>query len=81
MKLFLTLLIAGTALFSCAQTPKKPIKIPVAENHPFPLMDHNPVKAPKQQQGRRNSGHSRHAKPKSSGNSQKKWYGERRGGR
>lgn len=31
MKLFLTLLIAGTTLFSCAQTPKKPIKIPVAE--------------------------------------------------
>ena len=31
MKLFLTLLIAGTTLFSCAQTPKKPIKIPVTE--------------------------------------------------
>ena len=29
-------------------------KIPVIENHPFPLIDHNPVKAPKQQQGRRN---------------------------
>ena len=24
-------------------------KIPVIENHPFPLIDHNPVKAPKQQ--------------------------------
>jgi len=24
-------------------------KIPVVENHPFPLIDHNPVKAPKQQ--------------------------------
>jgi len=34
-------------------------KIPVAENRLFPLMDHNPVKAPKQQQGRGNSGHSR----------------------
>lgn len=33
-------------------------KIPVVENHPFPLMDHNPVKAPKQQQGRRPSSHS-----------------------
>lgn len=34
-------------------------KIPVIDEHPFPLMDHNPVKAPKQQQGRRNSGHTR----------------------
>ncbi len=34
-------------------------KIPVAENPLFPLMDHNPVKTPKQQQGRGNSGHSR----------------------
>ena len=34
-------------------------KIPVAENPLFPLMDHNPVKSPKQQQGRGNSGHSR----------------------
>ncbi len=25
-------------------------KIPVIENHPYPLIDHNPVKAPKQQQ-------------------------------
>ena len=29
-------------------------KIPVIENHAFPLIDNNPVKAPKQQQGRRN---------------------------
>ena len=29
-------------------------KIPVIDNHPFPLIDHNPVKAPKQQ-GRRNT--------------------------
>jgi len=34
-------------------------KIPVAENQLFPLIDNNPVKAPKQQQGRGNSGHSR----------------------
>ena len=34
-------------------------KIPVAENPLFPLIDHNPVKSPKQQQGRGNSGHSR----------------------
>lgn len=50
-------------------------KIPVIEDHPFPLMDHNPAKAPKQQ-GRGNYGHSR---PKSSGNnSTKKWYGKSR---
>jgi superfamily II DNA/RNA helicase len=35
-------------------------KIPVIENHPFPLTDHNPVKAPQQQQ--RN--HTRHFKSK-----------------
>ena len=29
-------------------------KIPVIENHAFPLIDHNPVKAPKEQRGRRN---------------------------
>ncbi len=34
-------------------------KILVSENPMFPLMDHNPVKTPKQQQGRGNSGHSR----------------------
>ncbi len=34
-------------------------KIPLAENPFFPLMDHNPVKAPVQQQGRGRSGHAR----------------------
>ncbi len=34
-------------------------KIPVEENMLFPLTDHHPVKTPKQQQGRGNSGHSR----------------------
>lgn len=49
-------------------------KIPVIEDHPFPLMDHNPEKAPKQQQGKGNSGHSR---PKPARNKkQKKWYGK-----
>jgi ATP-dependent RNA helicase RhlE len=33
-------------------------KIPVIDNHAYPLMDHNPVKAVKQQQGRSN-----HARP------------------
>jgi ATP-dependent RNA helicase RhlE len=28
-------------------------KIPVIEDHPFPLRDHNPIKVPKQPQGRR----------------------------
>src|ERR1035437_4087444 len=48
-------------------------KIPVIENHPFPLMDHNPVKTPKQQ-GRGNFGHTR---PKPPGNNNtKKWFGK-----
>jgi len=54
-------------------------KIPIVENHPFPMMDHNPVKAPKQQQGRGNHGHS---KPRQQGNAgQKKSYGRPRGPR
>ncbi len=54
-------------------------KIPVVDNHPFPMMDHNPVKAPKQQQGRGNQGHS---KPRQQGNGgQKKSYGRPRGPR
>jgi ATP-dependent RNA helicase RhlE len=35
-------------------------KIPVIDNHPFPLIDHNPVKADKQRQ----FGQSNHARPK-----------------
>jgi ATP-dependent RNA helicase RhlE len=31
-------------------------KIPVIDDHPFPLIDHNPVKAPKQQRVRRQEG-------------------------
>lgn len=51
-------------------------KIPVIENHPFPLRDHNPVKAPKQQQGRKNFEHPR---PKHTGkNNQKRWSGNSR---
>jgi ATP-dependent RNA helicase RhlE len=49
-------------------------KIPVIDDHPFPLMDHNPVKAPKQNQGKRNIGHPR---PKPGGeNKPKKWFGK-----
>ena len=59
-------------------------KIPVIENHSFPLMDHNPVKAPKQQQGRRNShqnenssGRAGHSGPKPTvNNNRKKWFGK-----
>ena len=50
-------------------------KIPVFENHPFPLMDHNPVKAIKQVGG--GGGNSwGHSRPKSKGNNnQKKKFG------
>jgi ATP-dependent RNA helicase RhlE len=44
-------------------------KIPVIDDHPFPLTDHNPVKAPKQEQRR----HQRtFSKPKQSDNSGQK---------
>jgi ATP-dependent RNA helicase RhlE len=55
----------GTAYSFCDAEEKAYLKdvekliarrIPVVENHPFPLMDHNPVKEVKQQ-GRRNAGH------------------------
>ncbi|MEI7695213.1 MAG: DEAD/DEAH box helicase [Chlorobium sp.] len=55
----------GTALSFCDAEEKEYLrdiekliakKIPVIDDHSFPLMDHNPVKAPKQQ-GRGNSGH------------------------
>lgn len=51
-------------------------KISVVDNHPFPLIDHNPVKK-SQQQGRRNSGHAR--SKSSGGNNKKRWYGKRKG--
>jgi ATP-dependent RNA helicase RhlE len=55
----------GTALSFCDAEEKEYLrdiekliakKIPVIDNHSFPVMDHHPVKAPKQQ-GRGNSGH------------------------
>ena len=52
-------------------------KIPVVDNHPFPLMDHNPEPKPKQQQGRGNHVHSRPKSPTGSA-PKKKWYGARR---
>ena len=58
----------GTAYSFCDAEEKQYIRdieklinkrIPVAENPLYPLMDDHPAKAPKQQQGRGNSGHSR----------------------
>ena len=55
----------GTAYSFCDAEEKEYLRdiekliaksIPVIDNHPFPLMDHHPVKIP-QQQGRGNSGH------------------------
>jgi ATP-dependent RNA helicase RhlE len=48
-------------------------KIPVIENHSFPLMDHNPIKVPQQQQGRRENIFTR-GKKNAGGNNQKKWF-------
>lgn len=71
----------GTALSFCDAEEKEYIrdvekliskKLIVVNDHPFPLMDHNPVKAPKQQ-GRGNPGHSRPKPP--AGNAPKRWSG------
>jgi ATP-dependent RNA helicase RhlE len=55
-------------------------QIPVIANNPYPLQDHNPVKAPKQQQGRRDKGHQTpkpqgSAKPATGGRS---WFAKSR---
>jgi len=47
-------------------------KIPVVEDHPFPLIDHNPIAAPKQQQRNRPS-----SRQGGSGNHERnKWHGK-----
>ena len=69
-------------------------KIPVIDDHLYPLMDHNPVPAPKQQfqrrgnsQGRSShssvkSGNHSQAKPASGGGTKKKtWFGKPKSGR
>lgn len=79
----------GTAISFCDAEEKEYLrdveklinkKIDVIDEHPFPLMDHNPVKEPKQHFGRRNSGNSGHARPKQQGNNNqnkpKKWFGK-----
>ena len=57
----------GTAISFCDAEEKEYLRdvekliskrISIIDEHPFPLMDHNPVKTPKQQ-GRRNTGHTR----------------------
>lgn len=55
-------------------------KISVIDNHPFPLMNHNPEKKAKpQQRGRRNGGQSR---PKTAGSAgPKKWFSKRKAAR
>ncbi len=63
-------------------------KIPVTEHHPFPLQDHNPVKAPKQPQHRQQrsahphrTGHSTPKATGSGGGEKKKWFGRSRSGK
>jgi len=73
----------GTAVSFCDATEKEYLKdieklisksIPVVDDHLYPLMDFSPVKAPTQQQVKKNTNHSR---PKSTGSKKsKKWYGK-----
>jgi ATP-dependent RNA helicase RhlE len=83
----------GTAFSFCDAEEKSDLrdvekliakKIPVIENHAYPLMDHNPIKVPKQQFVRRDakpnngsSGKTGQSKPKpASDNAPKKWFGK-----
>jgi ATP-dependent RNA helicase RhlE len=83
----------GTAFSFCDAEEKSDLrdvekliakKIPVIDNHDFPLIDHNPVKVPKQQFVRRDakpnsssSGRTGQSKPKPAGsNAPKKWFGK-----
>jgi ATP-dependent RNA helicase RhlE len=50
-------------------------KIPVNDKHAYPLLDHNPVKAPKQEHRRPSRGHTPQAKP--AGHSSTKKWGSR----
>ncbi len=54
-------------------------KILVIEDHPFPLIDHNPVKTPKQQRNNSNRPHRTATGSNSAGNNnKKKWFGKSR---
>ncbi len=82
----------GTAISFCDAEEKEYLrdiekliakKIPVIDAHPFPLMDHNPEKAPKQQQGRRPSNRNKTAPSKPAPNAggavqRKTWFGKRK---
>ncbi len=77
----------GTAISFCDAEEKEYLrdvekliakKIPVIDNHPFPLMDHNPPKAPKQQQRNQHNGHQR-PKPTNS-DKPKQWSSKPRSG-
>lgn len=51
-------------------------KIPIVEDHPFPLMDHNPVKVVKQQRNNPNLTPHKQAEPTTArNNSRKQWFG------
>lgn len=52
--------------------------IPVIDEHPFPLMNHNPVAAPKQNQQRRPSRKPHHSGPPSGNNKKRHWSGNAR---
>ncbi len=74
----------GTAISFCDATEKEYLKdiekliskkIPVVDDHDFPLMDHHAEIPPKQQRNRK-TGHAR-PKPDTAGNKKaKKWYGK-----
>lgn len=85
----------GTALSFCDAEEKEYLrdvekliskKIPVIDNHPFPLMDHTPVKTPKQQQRSRShstikpienrSSNNRIGGSERPGGGKKKWFGK-----
>lgn len=75
----------GTAISFCDATEKEYVKeiekliakkIPVIDDHPYPLMDHNAVKTSKQPQAKRNSGHSRPKSAVARNKKAKKWYAQ-----
>jgi len=52
-------------------------KIPVVDTHPFPLTNHNPIPAPKQQQGQRRHSQGR-PQQSHTGGKQSRWSGRSR---
>jgi ATP-dependent RNA helicase RhlE len=78
----------GTAISFCDAEEKEYLrdiekligkKIKVVEDHPFPLIDHHPVKKPKEQRNKSNRPQQNTANTHSAGNNnKKKWYGKSR---